>query len=224
MDITGWPLYYKIDPILKGPCKQSYHYTPYISPNGSMLCMSWNVNDPYQDQPLVNYTQADADIYFNRELEYLYRVEGNDWAPELVEVDTENKRIFIKWYQETCNDIINDGKNRSLNSTCPEWDIQLEKIVRDLMGMGIYKLALSPASMYIDNRGLLRTFEFYACVDVANAKMERRSVNSIIAPTAEFRYNRVTADGIIDFEQFFKNMLNYTKWPIDVLGSIAKTL
>ena len=216
MNIDNWHYYYKIDPIDKTKCSTNMLYTPYVNDDNTILCMAWDHTDPYQEgttRPL--YTKELVDFFFNRELEYLEKVKDYNWAPEVLEIDRKNNRIFFKWYKQTCNTIIYTGNN--LVSICPDWEQQLSDLIIDLLNAGIYKMSLYPHCMYVDEFGKLHTFDFYACVDKDSAYIEKNLIEGIIGSQSVGRFAETQTGNLIDFKKFFKNTFRYIEWPNDFL-------
>jgi hypothetical protein len=80
----------------------------------NIACMDFNPsNDRYPEQ-LINSS-------FEREIRYLKQLSGYAWCPEVVDYEYASRKIYFKWYNNTCEDTLST-----------HWKTQLEIIVRDL--------------------------------------------------------------------------------------------
>jgi hypothetical protein len=164
----------------------------------------------------------DNTFFFIRELEYIERFKDYSWAPTVLEVDQTHKRIFIKWYGVTCNDLL---YSNSLDVFCKDWRNQLRSIIKDILEENVYKLTLYPHCFYIDETLSLRSFDFYACVDKDNAQLPINLVENIIGEQSVERWKESTVKDTIDFELFFNRALDtYIKWNEQPLGEIINDL
>ena len=84
--------------------------------------------------PTDRYPADLVESSFNREKEYLLRVQKFSWAPELVEINPATKTISFKWYD---------------NPLPRNWKEQLEQIVRDLHAEKIFKPSFYQKYFYI---------------------------------------------------------------------------
>ena len=178
-------------------------YTPIVM-NDSILCMDWNLDNPYHKEP--GRTEQLLDFFFNREVKHLPLFRKYDWCPKLIDIDIERKMIYIEFAHETLSHIVNDV-NRSLNDELPDWKEQLRNILIDTKNEGYYKTALYPHCFYIKN-GILKTFDYYGCVDMSYPYIERSSIEGMIGPGSLDRFNMATNNGLIDFNIFYKYTLN----------------
>jgi len=210
MNILNWVEYLKMD---NGcPSRTNMVYIPLMNEDRSVLCMDFgNDQIPF-----------DNTFFFIRELEYIERFKDYSWAPTVLEVDQTHKRIFIKWYGVTCNDLL---YSNSLDVFCKDWRNQLRSIIKDILEENVYKLTLYPHCFYIDETLSLRSFDFYACVDKDNAQLPINLVENIIGEQSVERWKESTVKDTIDFELFFNRALDtYIKWNEQPLGEIINDL
>jgi len=178
-------------------------YTPIVI-NDNILCMDWNYITTYHNEP--TRTEQLLDFFFNREVKHLPLFQKYDWCPKLIDIDMAGKKIYIEFTHETLSHIVNDV-NRSLNDILPDWKQQLRNILVDTKSMGYYKTALYPHCFYIKNN-ILKTFDYYGCVDMSYPYIERSSIEGMIGPGSLDRFNMATNNGLIDFNIFYKYTLN----------------
>jgi hypothetical protein len=180
-------------------------YTPSLTVNKNILCMDWNLDSDYHVEQ-SNRTQELLDFFFDREVKHILLFRKYGWCPKLFDINLEQKKIYIEFTHETLSHIVNDP-SRSLNSELPDWKEQLYNILVDTKREGYYKTALYPHCFFIKN-GVLKTFDYYGCVDMSHPYIERNSVEGMIGPGSLDRFNMATSNGLIDFNIFYKYTLN----------------
>lgn len=223
MDTIGWTNYGKF---MEGDYhKTNLLYTPKMNISKDILCMSWDINDPYQYDIMGNKRAGLTDqlmsFFFSREVENINVFKSYKWSPNYLEIDNENKKIFFEWNTETCNDIINKGQ--SLSDRCPDWKSQLHAILNDIVDAGYYKMSLYPHCFFIDKHGVLKTFDFYACVESENPFLEKTKLEGMMGNDSNARFIEAQEGKYINFELFFKQAIKkHIIWPEDALASFYK--
>jgi len=221
-DTTNWNYIYKMS---GGNLRTTNMlYTPLSNPEKTVMCMHWDKDEPYQKSN-TKLTNQLIDFFFEREVTYLRRFQSYDWAPKLLELDLENKKIFIEWNPDTLNRILfKDNKN--LNDVCPDWKSQVFQILKDITEDGCYKMALYPHCFYINN-GKLKTFDFYSCLLRSERYVDKQTIEGMIGPDSGKRFDDATVGDKIDFDVFFKNTLLThlgTIWPDNPFPDFYKKL
>jgi hypothetical protein len=213
MNIDNWANYRK----LEGPTnrvRSNLLYTPKINPEMTVWCMSWDVTDPYQydpDQTRPFYTAELVDYFFQRELKYIDMFKHHAWAPKYIDIDIPGKKIFFESPGTTCNDIIYGGWD--LTRYTPDWKLQMFNILDDLLSGGVYKASLYPHCFFIKD-GILKTFDFYGCVDTAYPFLKKERLNGMVGTISTPRFKEAEEGDSINFEIFFKRILQtHVKWP-----------
>jgi hypothetical protein len=209
MNLDTWNLYFKLSP--EGSrCMSQQTYEPLISKDGQTFCMNYAWDNQYQrlesDRPL--YTPEVTDFFFNNEIYYIEKFKNYRWAPEIIDIDYNKKRIFFKWYQEGCNDIIYSKRN--LSDYCIDWQDQIKNAMLDAYNAGVYKLTMYPHCHFIDNDGNMRALDFYGCVPVNNPFIDSKFMDGIIHETAKFRLAEtggIDKDGRYNLEIMFKRSM-----------------
>jgi hypothetical protein len=214
IDTAGWGYYLKQDPVDKIRCASNLLYTPLVNPDGTIMCMHYDETSEYQKEN-TRLTKELVDFFFAREVQHIKLFQEYSWAPKILDIDLENRKVFIEWNKETLNDIIyTDG--RDLNQECPTWKDQLFAILKDIVDSGHYKMALYPHCFFIDNNGKLKTFDFYSCISHEERYLEKSKIEGMLGQGSRTRFDEVTDNGLIDFEMFFKRTLStHVKWPED---------
>jgi hypothetical protein len=222
MNTDNWKYFYKI--VDGRPNTTNLLYTPLINETEDVMCMLWDENSLYQEN-----TRLTADLvnfFFEREVKYLTTFQGKPWAPKLIDVDLQNRKIFIEWNKETLNTIMfTPGKD--LDEECPDWKEQIFEILKDILDSGYYKMALYPHCFFIDTKGKIKTFDLYSVIERDNPYIERRLIEGMIGEQSTGRFDDSTSDGVINFETFFKITLTdhlSKTWPANPFPEYYKRL
>jgi hypothetical protein len=213
IDTSNWDYGYKIS---RGEqCTTNMLYTPLINPERTIMCMVWDEQHPYQKDNTRLTTEL-VNFFFEREVKYLTMFQDRPWCPKIIEIDLENRKIFVEWNKESVNNIIfTDG--RSLDIECPDWKEQIFVILNDIVTSGYYKMALYPHCFFIDQRGKIKTIDFYGCLSAKERYLERKKIEGMIGKESGDRFDAVTDNqGMLDFEKFFKHTVKVhlaNAWP-----------
>jgi hypothetical protein len=223
-DIKNWNYYYKFDPTVNRLTRSNMLYTPLINQENNIFCMNWDSKNEYQLKhgPRDDFDNL-IDFFFQKEVSNLESLKDCQGIPELLEIDLKNKRVFFKWYGESLNSVIYNS--RSLDQECPNWEEQLFLIISDIYKRGFYKPSLYPHCFYIDNYGTIRTFDFYACIDIREPFVDFNLIKGMVGPNSMERFDEAMTDNIVDVEILFKRALeHYIKWPNNALFKIYNKL
>ena len=208
MTLTGnWKPYLKLD-TYGSPCMAQQTYEPLISADGKVFCKNYSFPNEYQyretrDRPL--YTKEVVDWFFNNEVYWIEKNIDKSYAPEILEIDRKNQRVFLKWYDKSCNQMIYGG------DPWPEqqWRQQIKDIMLDQYQSGYYKLTMYPHCHYIDDTGNMRAIDWYGCVPVDRPYIEEKYMQGIIHETAKFRLAETgeAVKNVLNLETMFKRSL-----------------
>lgn len=201
MDTSAWRELYKFAD--GHPCRATTIYVPLVNELGTVFCMDFGNAE----------IQFDNTFFFLRELEFLNKFKDYDWAPNVLSIDRDNKKVYISWNTDTCNTIINS--DRTLDEVCPDWKKQLAIIINQLLAAGVYKLTLYPHCFYVDNTGKLRTTDFYGCVPQHDTQIPKSVVENIMSKSSAHRWAEATAGDTVDFKIFFMRAIeeHIHEWP-----------
>jgi hypothetical protein len=213
-----WTHYYKLDEFGK-PCHAQMSYEPLINKERNVFCMNFDPNNSYQDYiNKVGFIPEIVHELFDREVKYLTKFQKYSWAPEVL--DIEGNKIYIRWYDNTCNDIINTG-----NTLPPNWKDQLTHIIHDQLDEHVYKITQYPHCFYVDNTSTLHTFDLHACFDFDDYMMPWSKLKGIIHGSSEGRIAEVQSADMVNMRDMFLNSLRtHIKWPDNYLNEIYKLL
>ena len=224
MNVEDWDLFYKIvNPTMKLETTQMV-YEPRV--RDDVFCMNFVYPCTYQTQQTKKYHECYTEEFvfwmFERELKYLKKCEGFSWAPEILEIDYKNKRIFFRWYGYSCNNII-FGKNLDLKKI-EEYKKQIRKILEEQINISLYKLTMYPHCHYIDNNGNMRTFDFYSCFDKDNYLMELNKIKALLGDS-DYRFLECINENSINLKQMYINTLKKNSgWPTETTKGLDEKL
>ena len=225
MDITNWNPYLKLDASGR-PCMAQQTYEPLISLDGKTFCKNYSWPNDYQyteTKDRLLYTDEVAEWFFFNELTYLEYFKDKPYAPEILDIDYAGRKIFLKWYNVSCNQIIYGGHN------WPEtnWRKQIKDIMLDQYKEGVYKLTMYPHCHYIDTEGQMRAIDWYGCVPVEEPYIGEKYMQGIIHDTAKFRLEETgqAVDNVLNLETMFKRSLSeHVLWGDQNMSYIYKEL
>lgn len=220
-----WKPYLKLDHN-GNLCMAQQTYEPLISSDGKTFCKNYSWPNEYQyletkDRPL--YTKEVVDWFFANELLWIQYFKDKTYAPEILEIDLINKKIYLKWYNESCNQIIYSGKDWPQE----QWRQQIKEIILDQYKDNVYKLTMYPHCHYIDNDGQMRAIDWYGCVPVDNPYIEEKYMQGIIHETAKFRLEETgnSKNGFLNLEIMFKRSLGtHVLWGDQNMSYIYKEI
>jgi len=222
MNINDWHPYLKYTPDgTLGMAQQSYE--PLISRDGKTFCLNFDWRNKYRrrDHVRLDYTKEAADYFFERELKYLNIFKDKPYAPEIIEIDYKKKRVYIKWYELSCNQHIY-GCNHHPNS----WGDKIKSIILDQHKFGYYKITMYPHCHYVDNNDNMRTFDWYGTTEIANPVTEKRNLDVILNMNNKdkLKIPGFVKDDMLDLEVLFKHTLRITNWGNNSLLGVYKEL
>lgn len=225
MNISEWDYYLKLDDYGQYRCMSQQTYEPLVNPEGTVFCANYDWENKYQrrEGKRTLYTKDVVDFFFDKEVTNVLANKDKPYAPEIIDIDYVNKRLYYKWYKETCNDIV--FSNRKLTDYCADWKEQVSNILLDLYNNGTYKLTMYSHCHIIDPDGNLRTIDWYGCVPVSDPVIESQYMDAIIHGTALHRIQEVRTDRGYDLSMMFKRSLgHFVKWGNEDLTSIYNVM
>ena len=170
---------------------------------GDIACMDFNPAGTRYPQELVTSS-------FEREYKYLDQLQDYEWCPEVTKVDYTNRKIYFKWYGNTCEEKLSSN-----------WKQQLETIVRDLAEQRIYKPSFYPKFFYVDNNDNMRAYAFYSASDRSEQPIAMDFYRPILNPQRAALVDQLEVNGRLDMSILVKHAFtDYIKWPENCLAEI----
>jgi serine/threonine protein kinase len=213
MNTYGWSRYYRMSNTyeygeLSGARGYSnLLYTPLLNHDNSIMCIHYRVDNVYR-QNVPTVSDETLSYFFNKEIKYLQKFSDMPFVPKILEIDEENKRVFIEWGgDETLGEIINN-RARSLDEECPDWEEQLYDIVYYFIKSGHYKLSLYPNCFFLDKENRIKTLDFYAVIPFEERYVDYELVKEIIGEKSCHRFTQSSVNGKVDFNKFFDMTMN----------------
>ena len=205
MNIDNWNWYLKYNNGNLGMAQQTYE--PLISLDGKTFCANYDWKNCYQQMDEIRplYTKEVCDYFFKQEIKYIDIFKNKTYAPEVIDIDEKRKRIFIKWYNNSCNHTIHNDQTVQL-----EWFDKIREIILDQYKDGYYKLTMYPHCHYIDNENNMRSIDWYGVVSTKQPYIKEKYMEAIIHDSARFRLDETgdRQDNLINLEIMFKRSLS----------------
>lgn len=191
-------------------------YETHVNEDRSIMCFSFR---PYYAEANKTYSDELVQSSFDREVRTLELIKDYIWAPEVLEIDYSNKRIFFKWYNK-CFDLL-EKEGADLSAISPTWKDQLEQMVSDLHKEHLYKVSFYPNCFYFDNNGILHTYMFYTVSTYEEQPIDISFYEAMLNEDRLAMIRQLAPSGKLDmallYEKAFKQ---YIEWPDNVLPEI----
>jgi hypothetical protein len=174
-----------------------------IDKDRGLFCMDFNPTDKKYPDELINHC-------FEKEKTYLFKLIAYPWAPEIVEVNPNTRRIVFKWY----------------DNPLPENYIeQLTTIAKDLRNEDLYKFSFYPRYFYTDNSGKVKTYCFHTVFEEKEQPMNVDYYRPILNADRAELIDRIATDGKIHASVLIKHAFtDYIEWPNNPLPKIYETV
>lgn len=181
-------------------------YEPLVNPDKTVFCKNFTCTSKYHagmgERPL--FTEEVVKWFFDNEVRNIETFSKKSYAPEVLDIDYKNQKIFIKWYGGTCNQTVYTNPNWPT-----EWLGMLKDIVLDQYKEGYYKLTMYSHCHYIAADGSMKAIDWYGCLPVNNPLVPVKCMDAIIHESAKFRLDETgpVIDGYYNLEEMFKRGL-----------------
>jgi hypothetical protein len=171
--------------------------------NDNLFCMDYNPTDTKYPEELINYA-------FNREVSYLTRLQDYPWIPEVTEVDRDSRKIYFKWYQNTCETVLPK-----------DYKEQLLQITTDLHNERIYKPSFYTKFFYVDNNNRMRAMVWYSASDYDEQPLGVDFFKPILNQDRLELVESMATNGKLDVGLLIKKAYKeYIQWPDNPLPEI----
>jgi hypothetical protein len=213
-----WTQYFKLNQD-RIPCQAQMSYEPLINKERNVFCMNYDPTNSYQDyMNRLGFIPEMVHELFEREVKYLTKFQNYKWAPELL--DVKDKKVYIRWYDNTCNDLIFSGQ-----ALPTDWKQQLKTAIDDQLSERVYKITQYPHCFFVDDKDTLRTFDFYGCCDFDNDMVPYSKIKGMMVGRSAVRIEEAQDGELVSMGKIFLNSLKtHIKWPDDYLTEVYKTV
>lgn len=225
MTNINWIPYFKLDEA-GTDCMAQQTYEPLISSDGKTFCKNYDHRNEYQKltgekRPL--YNKKITDWFFKREILWIEKFKDKLYAPQILDIDHRTKKIYLKWYGKSCNQIMYGRGEWPKN----EWKLKIKNIIKDQYSSGVYKLTMYPHCHYIDDDDNMRAIDWYGCVPINDPYVESIYMDAIIHETAKFRLAETgeIIDNRYNLEIMFKRSLStHVMWGDENMSFVYKEI
>lgn len=209
MHTDTWNIFYKYKQ--GGKVRPNLVYVPRINDDKSIFCMDYNINKSYFfDRPL--YTEEICQFYFDNETRWINHFKDKTFAPEIIDIDYANRKIFFKWYDSSLNHLIENKKNLDAYKNKIK-DILIE------LSKSVLKINYYPHTCYLDLNNNVRLHDFYGCVSATNSFLPIEKLTPILGKMDVWRFGQYNKDGLVDMKKVYDMSLqvNSGEWPFEIV-------
>lgn len=181
MNILDWNLYYNKDS--QGQFRANLVYTPYVSPDGKIFCMSFNRDPAYHTDEKENklWTEEHLQDRFDKELRFHKLASTVVPTLSIIEVDYTNRQIFIEW---TGLDFYMLGLESAYENILPDWQEQWLNTINKLRSINVSKFSLHPNSWVVKDNVLI-PFNWFFCYNRTDGNITIRELLRQISNTRQ---------------------------------------
>ena len=206
--LTNWNLYYNLEDGEK--VRANLVYTPYVSPDGNIFCMSFNRDLRYHNSVEENSAWDDVllDERYAREIKFRMLVEGHLPTLKVLKTNSVNRTIQLEWHGDDF--YMQAIKAGSYEAVLPDWKKQWKDRMLTMWKLGIRKMSLHPNSWTVVD-GTLVPFNWFFCYN----DTDMLSIKQVIMQISQGRQQKLI--------EFLKNrdMNIETPYSVNVLQEIT---
>ena len=202
-DISQWNYYYNIEDTEL--VRANLVYTPYVSPDKKIFCMSFNRDIGYHTDIDENNLWTEELLIDRFEREILFHSKASTIMPvlDVIFIDRDNRRIFLEWHGD---DFLMQGiREGSYEQLLPNWQEQWTTLLHKMWSIGIYKISLHPNSWTVHN-GILIPFNWFFCFDINEPHVTIRSLLVQISAGRQEKLAAVLESNNIDLDRLMAPM------------------
>lgn len=190
MNISDWNLYYNKD--ASGLFRANLVYTPYVSPDGKTLCMSFNRDPAYHTDAEENKLWTDEHLQDRFDKEIKFHKIASTVVPtlDIIDIDYNNRKVFIEW---TGNDFYMLGLTQPYNEILPTWETQWVDTINKLRSINVSKFSLHPNSWVVKDNKLV-PFNWFFCYHRDETGITIRELLRQISNTRQEKLVKVLED------------------------------
>ena len=224
-DTSNWKPYYK--KTYSGLQETNLAYTPLINAENTVMCMHFFRNTTYSPGSTID--DITTNFLYEREKRFLLELENYAFTPNVLEIDDQNKKIFIEFSGVTLNYYLFTAPDQpepevnEMDVVRPGWQSEVLNIVQTLLDNSYYKYAIYPHCFFISNDGTMKAIDYYATFPFAEKMIELTTIQSVIGRDSTYRFAYAKEGDYVNFEKFFEVTINEhmdRSWPINPFTSL----
>lgn len=178
-------------------------YRSLIDDTNGVFCMDFNPEDTKYPEELIDYS-------YTREMYYLKRLNKYKWCPELLDSADNERKLYFKWYNNTCEETLP-------NNFCE----QLLMMCEDLHREQIYKPSFYRKFFYVDRLNIMKAFTWYSASNYDEQPLSVDFFRPILNSDRLELVEKLATDGKLDVGILIdKAFNNYIEWPNDALKKV----
>jgi predicted component of viral defense system (DUF524 family) len=160
MNISDWNYYYNLEG--QENVRANLVYTPYVSPDNTTFCMSFNRDRGYHknENENVQWTEELLTERFLKEIKFHSQASETIPTLRIKDINHSNRKIFLEWHGD---DFFMQGlKADGYNKVLPNWQEQWLDLIKKMRAADIFKISLHPNS-WIAHQDTLIPFNWFFC-------------------------------------------------------------
>lgn len=173
MNITDWNLYYNLEGTEY--VRANLVYTPYVSPDNTTFCMSFNRDCAYHKNENENILWSEELLTdrFLKEIKFHAQAAAKIPTLTVKDIDYLERKIFLEWHG---NDFYMQGLTAGgYDKVLPNWQAQWVDLIKKMRSTDIFKISLHPNS-WVAHQGTLIPFNWFFCYTENETPITLRSL------------------------------------------------
>lgn len=217
IDTKNWNFLYKLDSQGRN-CVSQHTYEPLLNPEENILCYNFAQHNNYCNKILKTET---CEFFFQREIESLENFKLFDWCPTLIDVEYNNRKIYIEFSNNLINHLIQ--KNPQSIDYYQESAIT---VMKDLYKLDKGKISIHPQCFFLTTDGKIKTIDFFSSFEFSQSRVDRNLVDDILSHNSKLLFrNAPFFDGLTyDLLEIYKFLLENDVWGEEKLSQTLSNL
>lgn len=189
-------------------------YEPLVNDDGTIFKMNFNDNKYFINSHMTENLRNE---WFKREIKYLKILKNKSYAPEVTNIDLNNRTIEFKWYERNLSNMIHDDKITQVQN----WQSQIKNILADLLAQDIRKSNIYPHTFYMDDKNQIHIMDLYGCSSLEDRYVSKELLNSIVNNPNHPRFAQSIMGDVYDTFKLYELTIktNYGDWSGDFLNA-----
>lgn len=182
-------------------------YRSLVDESNGVFCLDFNPEDTKYPKELIDYA-------YHREVYYLKRLSAYKWCPELLGNTDNDRKVYIKWYNNTCEDSLPDNFGEQLLAIC-----------EDLNREQIYKPSFYRKFFFTDPSKTMKAFTWYSASNYNEQPLSVDFFRPILNNDRLELVEQLATDGKLDVKILIEKAFNnYIVWPDNELKKIYERI
>jgi len=222
MNITDWNLYYNLEDTEY--VRANLVYTPYVSPDNTTFCMSFNRDRAYHKNENENILWSEELLTdrFLKEIKFHAQAAATIPTLTIKDIDYLERKIFLEWHG---NDFYMQGlQGGGYNKVLPNWQEQWIALIEKMRDADIFKISLHPNS-WVAHQGTLIPFNWFFCYRENDESVTLRSLLIQISSGRQEKLGTIDLDQLQSPRQLQQIAFNSFRhnYPKELIDNVLQT-